>query len=623
MNERLRDALADHLEFCVDIEDYEVIKEIGRGAFGNVYLAKEKKSGRFCAIKQMHEAELKKTRVKLYVREIETLLACDSPFLMKLYGFTVSDPYALVCEYVPNKSLFDYVHTKRKLAGTQKTQIALGIAMGMVYLHSNNIIHRDLKAENILLTDDFVPKICDFGIARFSEDDSLLTQKIGTPNFMAPEVYMTKNYTHKIDQYSYAMILYEMITGSLPFLGKNQLQINQMICVEGRRPPIPSSCPDGLKKLVKDCWSQDPSKRPEFSEIVELFRNGTVFFPGTDIEAVNMFTADSNELKSMLGSIPGNEEAFVKTEAFARAPEYAEKYPEDFLSMCYLLTDYLTDDYYNALVKLIPNYPKQVMMVGLPNLSEYFIDSPVCLKILYNRFKDAKYYEKFLESSNPDVIELCYSIMEVPIEYITKHLGTKELRQPALNYLLVHPDQVDSRVLDCLIDIEEETTGLILAQCDDSLLTENKRWLTKRYPTEKQTLTILIHTISNTPSGFYNNPDIPSILKFSDQFEYEVKVVIRTKLTSSLRDSNKIGPLVRAAIKKSKTKSIIPIISACAKQFYDPSYNRIIPYLSSNAKNSKKLLRILSTYKGCNQTILKLPKSAIDKTIQTNLKIFN
>ncbi|EAY11601.1 TKL family protein kinase [Trichomonas vaginalis G3] len=272
-------------ELVLNLDDFDYGDVIGKGGFGEVRRGINKQTGRECAVKTIFAERLEGNRLRRYIGEIETLAKCNNMFLVPFIGFTPTPPYTIVTEFMPNGALDRYVRRKpgvAPLTGTQLTAIAIGIAHGMKNLHENGIIHRDLKAANILLDSRLFPRICDFGIARFEEHSaSGMTVKIGTPNYMAPELIQSGDYDGKVDVYAYAMILYEMSENTRPF---NRMKVNEVfhaVVQHDERPEFTRATSPQMQKLITQCWDRDPSVRPTFNEIFDIFASGKVAFPDT------------------------------------------------------------------------------------------------------------------------------------------------------------------------------------------------------------------------------------------------------------------------------------------------------------------------------------------------------
>ncbi|OHT04010.1 TKL family protein kinase [Tritrichomonas foetus] len=272
--------------YVVDLIDFKIGKRLGKGGFSKVYAGLQRETGQLCAIKVLNFKNLKKERFLLYEREIEILAASRNPFLLSFVGFTITAPYCIITEYVPNGCLFHAIRPKpssKVLSGTEKTIIAFGVACGMKRLHQLGIIHRDLKSLNILLDSNWRPIIADFGLSRYKESSSeYMTSNVGTAHWMAPEIFNGGYYDSKVDVYSYGMLLWEILTGNSPFSGKNSVQIAVAVLKKQERPKFPKKTPKELKDMISSCWAQNPSKRPTFDDILRLFAKHKVKYSDTD-----------------------------------------------------------------------------------------------------------------------------------------------------------------------------------------------------------------------------------------------------------------------------------------------------------------------------------------------------
>lgn len=268
-------------------EDIQLQEKIGSGGFADVYSGYQKSTGLMIAIKKLHVTELTNLNFDVFFQEISFMTDLDHFAILPFVGVCTTPPYCIITEFMSNGNLFDRIHSDiHTLDATKHTIIALGIAHGMAYLHSKQVLHRDLKSLNILLDADDFPRICDFGMSRYMPDDgSLMTGGIGTVQWMAPEVIESSLYTEKADVYSYGVLLWEMLTHDIPYKNIRDVQIAYGVVSQNLRPFIPHDCPPKLRKLMRLCWDV-PENRPSFQVIAEAFDSGKIAFPGTSHEPV-------------------------------------------------------------------------------------------------------------------------------------------------------------------------------------------------------------------------------------------------------------------------------------------------------------------------------------------------
>ncbi|KAE8667334.1 heterodimeric geranylgeranyl pyrophosphate synthase small subunit [Hibiscus syriacus] len=175
-------------------------------------------------------------------------------------------------QFMSGGSVYDYLHKHKgvfKLPTLLK--VAIDVSKGMDYLHQNNIIHRDLKAANLLMDENEVVKVADFGVARVKTQSGVMTAETGHI-WMAPEVIEHKPYDHKADVFSFGIVLWELLTGKIPYEFLTPLQAAVGVVQKGLRPTIPKHTNSKLTELLERCWQQDPSLRPDFAEIIEILQ---------------------------------------------------------------------------------------------------------------------------------------------------------------------------------------------------------------------------------------------------------------------------------------------------------------------------------------------------------------
>ncbi|KAJ3702252.1 hypothetical protein LUZ61_005957 [Rhynchospora tenuis] len=216
---------------------------------------------------------------KQYEREVACLSHLCHCNVIKLVGATKNPPvFCIITEYLAGGSLRSFLHKQNhtSLPLPELLSIALGVARGMEYIHSQGVVHRDLKPENILLdccgdSAGINVKIADFGISceerlceGVSEEDS------GTYRWMAPEMIRRQPYCRKVDVYSFGLLLWEMVSGCMPFEDMTPIQAAFAVVDKNLRPVVPTDCPVALRALIEQCWALRPDKRPEFWQIVKV-----------------------------------------------------------------------------------------------------------------------------------------------------------------------------------------------------------------------------------------------------------------------------------------------------------------------------------------------------------------
>ncbi|KAH9748720.1 protein kinase domain-containing protein [Citrus sinensis] len=210
---------------------------------------------------------------KQFNREVALLSRLHNPNVIKFVAACKKPPvYCVITEYLSEGSLRAYLHKleHKTLPLPKLIAIALDIARGMEYIHSQGVIHRDLKPENVLIDQEFHLKIADFGIACEEVYCDALSDDPGTYRWMAPEMIKHKSYGRKVDVYSFGLILWEMVAGTIPYEEMNPIQAAFAVVNKNLRPAIPGDCPPAMAALIEQCWSLQPDKRPEFWHIVKV-----------------------------------------------------------------------------------------------------------------------------------------------------------------------------------------------------------------------------------------------------------------------------------------------------------------------------------------------------------------
>ncbi|KAL6066019.1 Serine/threonine-protein kinase drkD [Balamuthia mandrillaris] len=192
----------------------------------------------------------------------------------------------MVTELMPNGSVHSLIHNpKNKIPFKRRIRFAKDTALGMNYLHLSTpqIMHLDLKTQNLLVDAHYVAKVADFGLSRVKKAGSN-KGATGSPLYMAPEVLADKPYDEKADVYSFGIVLWELVTQQKPFKEEafeTLEDIFQHVVIDGDRPEIPAACPPKLAELIKKCWHADPQVRPSFQAILEskILDDGLLEYP--------------------------------------------------------------------------------------------------------------------------------------------------------------------------------------------------------------------------------------------------------------------------------------------------------------------------------------------------------
>jgi serine/threonine protein kinase len=267
-------------EFEIDRSEIQTGDRIGIGGTAEVFRGTYR--GTEVAIKRMHfDGKSMPAHVEAFRKEIFAMATCRHPNLVLLMGaVTRVLPLTLVTELCRGGSLYDLLYTRKfKLCRKQQIKISLDVARAVKYLHSQKpiLIHRDLKSLNTLLlepvsllSDIPVGKLADFGAAKQMQE-STMTANTGTYVWMAPEVLNGVSYSEKVDVYSFAMLMYEIFSGYIPFTEHEYLeplQIAQAV-QRGLRPGIEKVSDFRAREIIEKCWRKDPSTRPDMAEVID------------------------------------------------------------------------------------------------------------------------------------------------------------------------------------------------------------------------------------------------------------------------------------------------------------------------------------------------------------------
>ncbi|XP_022038529.1 serine/threonine-protein kinase TIO isoform X3 [Helianthus annuus] len=263
------------------VENYHVIELVGEGSFGKVYKGRRKFTGQFVAMKFILKHGKSKNDIQNLRQEIEILRKLKHENIIQMLdSFESPQEFCVVTEFAQGE-LFEILEDDQCLPEDEVQKIAKQLVSALHYLHSNRIIHRDMKPQNILICAGGVVKLCDFGFARaMSNNTVVLRTHKGTPLYMAPELVREKPYDHTVDLWALGVILYELYVGQPPFLAKTIFTLMKHITND------PVMCPETMsanfRSFLTGLLNKDPHSRLTWPE---LLHHPFVAEPLEDVEA--------------------------------------------------------------------------------------------------------------------------------------------------------------------------------------------------------------------------------------------------------------------------------------------------------------------------------------------------
>lgn len=356
MEQAFRTMASDAADWLIDFDDIELGTVVGSGTSAHVFRGWY--SDQAVAVKRLHSVRWDAKEFEAFFTQEAGLIArLHHPNVVRFYGVCYQDDHFYIVTEYCHENLSQAL---RRLKEERKNDpvpfdlalnLAYQIAKGMQYLHSKSVVHRDLKPENILIDDTGSVKLCDFGLSRLTTNDVEMTQQVGTPAYMAPEMAGVgddydeddqdeergDNMTRigkPVDVYSYGILLWTLWTQKLPYSDlrvKNPFQL--MVKVTGGfRPSVPSEMPKVLADLMEKCWTGSPSKRPTFDEIIAELRKemkrGSVLYKSGNGSFSSSWRSDKespSDVKSQLASPKSQMVEQRKSPPPMRIPPVAKK----------------------------------------------------------------------------------------------------------------------------------------------------------------------------------------------------------------------------------------------------------------------------------------------------------
>ena len=312
--------IAESVRKCLEpepkISDFEISEELGAGSFGHVYLVTHKTTKAKYAIKAIDKRNKSNQNEKPYFRrEIEVMYKIHHPNVVKLYGHFEDNNYCyFIMEYIAKGNIYQLIphDNKKRLNAKIVASLMKDVISSVYYLHHMKpiIIHRDIKPENVLLGDNLVAKLTDFGWSNYMQEDEKRQTVCGTPIYLAPEIIKEDGHDEKVDIWCIGVLLFELITGNVPFQGNDIDTLKENIL--HLRISWPKDINIDAKNLIKKILKLDPNSRISLEEMLKhpFF---TKYFPNAVKDLIK--PEDQGECKTFIISKddPSTWEPFIKS----------------------------------------------------------------------------------------------------------------------------------------------------------------------------------------------------------------------------------------------------------------------------------------------------------------------
>ena len=441
---------------------YEIISKIGTGGMSDVYKAKDHTLGRFVAIKVLKpEFSEDVNFVTKFRTEAQSAAGLEHPNIVNIYDVgSENGMHYIVMEYVEGITLKTYIEKKGQLTFKETVSIAIQVARGIEAAHNKGIIHRDIKPQNIIISTEGKVKVTDFGIARAASSNTISADVMGSVHYASPEQARNGFVDGKSDIYSLGIVMYEMVTGRVPFDGDTTVAVaiqhlqEEIVAPSAYAPNLPIS----MEKIILKCTQKNPDRRYESMTALLADLRKALISPDEDFVVIAPVSQEKtrvineeeiNKIKQETSNIYLGEEDIISNMPKRRMK--VEEPEED------------TDDDYDDDLEPNPKMDKAITIMGIV---AGFIIVGLIIFILVSFFGDFKFGGSS-KKNNTEVSQEESGMLEVPdvkgltfeeaqAELYEKGLGIKNAGSSASEQY--EAGQIISQTPDALTKAEEHTT---------------------------------------------------------------------------------------------------------------------------------------------------------------------
>ena len=280
---------------------YEVVGQIGTGGMSDVYKAKDHTLGRYVAIKVLKEEFSEDTNfVTKFRSEAQAAAGLEHPNIVNIYDVgSENGIHYIVMEYVEGITLKTYIEKKGQLNYKEALSIAIQVSRGIQAAHAKHIIHRDIKPQNIIISTDGKVKVTDFGIARAVSEHTIHSDVMGSVHYASPEQARNGYVSNRSDIYSLGIVMYEMVTGRVPFDGDSTVAVAIQHLQDEMVPPstYAPNLPISLEKIIQKCTQKSPDRRYDSMESLLIDLRKALLNPNEDFVTLVPFNQDKTKTR--------------------------------------------------------------------------------------------------------------------------------------------------------------------------------------------------------------------------------------------------------------------------------------------------------------------------------------